>query len=46
MKVRKTMKTQPLLQEVVSLIPQQFVPRIPDIKKVCAHPFAAEVLNS
>ncbi|KAI0272076.1 Cullin family-domain-containing protein [Russula aff. rugulosa BPL654] len=33
MKVRRTMKTQPLIQEVILKISQQFVPRIPDIKK-------------
>ena len=43
MKVRKTMEMQPLMQEVISLISQQFVPRIPDITKVCPHLFAAEV---
>jgi cullin 1 len=43
MKVRKkTMETQTLIQEVISQISQQFVPRIPDIKKVCPRPFAAE----
>ncbi|OAX32410.1 Cullin-domain-containing protein [Rhizopogon vinicolor AM-OR11-026] len=33
MKTRKTMKNQPLIQEVISKISQRFVPKIPDIKK-------------
>lgn len=36
MKARKTMKNQPLIQEVISQISQRFAPKIPDIKKVCA----------
>lgn len=35
MKARKTMKNQPLIQEVISQISQRFAPKIPDIKKVC-----------
>jgi hypothetical protein len=35
MKARKTMKNQPLIQEVISQISQRFTPKIPDIKKVC-----------
>lgn len=42
MKVRRTMKTQPLIQEVISRISQQFALKIPDIKKVCHLPFTAE----
>jgi len=34
MKVRKTMKNQALIQEVISRTSQQFIPSIPDIKKV------------
>jgi len=34
MKARKTMKNQPLIQEVTSQISQRFAPKIPDIKKV------------
>lgn len=34
MKARKTMKNQPLIQEVISQISQRFAPKIPDIKKV------------
>lgn len=34
MKARKTMKNQPLIQEVISQISQRFTPKIPDIKKV------------
>ncbi|KAJ7895907.1 hypothetical protein B0H14DRAFT_3853778 [Mycena olivaceomarginata] len=34
MKVRKTMKNQALIQEVISQISQRFSPKIPDIKKV------------
>jgi hypothetical protein len=41
MKARKTMKNQPLIQEVISQISQRFAPKIPDIKKVrftcCSH---------
>ncbi|KAF8523202.1 Cullin [Gautieria morchelliformis] len=33
MKARKTMKNQPLIQEVISQISQRFLPKIPDIKK-------------
>ncbi|KAH7101599.1 Cullin-domain-containing protein [Auriculariales sp. MPI-PUGE-AT-0066] len=33
MKARKTMKNQPLIQEVISQISQRFAPKIPDIKK-------------
>ncbi|KAF5382559.1 hypothetical protein D9615_002947 [Tricholomella constricta] len=33
MKARKTMKHQPLIQEVISQISQRFAPKIPDIKK-------------
>jgi len=33
MKARKTMKNQPLIQEVISQISQRFSPKIPDIKK-------------
>lgn len=33
MKARKTMKMQPLIQEVISQISQRFTPKIPDIKK-------------
>ncbi|KAI0301153.1 Cullin-domain-containing protein [Multifurca ochricompacta] len=33
MKARKTMKNQPLIQEVISQISQRFTPKIPDIKK-------------
>jgi len=33
MKARKTMKNQPLRQEVISQISQRFTPKIPDIKK-------------
>ncbi|KAF8073803.1 Cullin [Lyophyllum atratum] len=33
MKARKTMKHQPLIQEVISQITQRFAPKIPDIKK-------------
>lgn len=36
MKARKTMKNQPLIQEVISQISQRFTPKIPDIKKVCS----------
>jgi len=36
MKARKTMKNQPLIQEVISQISQRFAPKIPDIKKVAA----------
>jgi hypothetical protein len=42
MKDRRTMKTQPLIQEVISRLYQQSIPRIPDIKKVCHPTFAAE----
>ena len=35
MKARRTMKSQALIQETISQISQKFVPRIPDIKKVC-----------
>jgi cullin 1 len=38
MKARKTMKNQPLIQEVISQISQRFAPKIPDIKKVCPQP--------
>jgi cullin 1 len=34
MKAHKTMKNQPLIQEVISQISQRFAPKIPDIKKV------------
>ena len=34
MKLRKTMKNQRLIQEVISQISQRFVPEIPDIQKV------------
>jgi cullin 1 len=34
MKARKTMKNQPLIQEVIQQISQRFTPKIPDIKKV------------
>ena len=34
MKARKTMKNQPLIQEVIAQISQRFAPKIPDIKKV------------
>ncbi|KAG6918745.1 hypothetical protein DXG01_011936 [Tephrocybe rancida] len=34
MKARKTMKHQPLIQEVISQISMRFAPKIPDIKKV------------
>lgn len=41
MKARKTMKNQPLIQEVIAQISQRFAPKIPDIKKVkstaCTH---------
>jgi hypothetical protein len=45
MKARKTMKNQPLIQEVASQISQRFTPKIPDIKKVCCFSplFSAEV---
>ena len=33
MKARKTMKNQPLIQEVISQISTRFTPKIPDIKK-------------
>ncbi|KAH8825039.1 Cullin-domain-containing protein [Flagelloscypha sp. PMI_526] len=33
MKGRKTMRNQPLIQEVVAQVSQRFVPKIPDIKK-------------
>lgn len=33
MKMRKTMKNQALIQEVISLISTRFSPKIPDIKK-------------
>ena len=33
MKARKTMKNQPLIQEVISQISTSFTPKIPDIKK-------------
>ncbi|KAI0036500.1 Cullin-domain-containing protein [Vararia minispora EC-137] len=33
MKARKTMKNQPLIQEVIQQISQRFAPKIPDIKK-------------
>jgi hypothetical protein len=33
MKARKTMKNQPLIQEVIAQISQRFAPKIPDIKK-------------
>jgi cullin 1 len=33
MKVRKTMKNQVFIQEVISQISQRFAPKIPDIKK-------------
>ncbi|KAH9980008.1 Cullin family-domain-containing protein [Lactifluus volemus] len=33
MKARKTMKNQPLIQEVASQISQRFTPKVPDIKK-------------
>ncbi|KAF7299052.1 CULLIN-2 domain-containing protein [Mycena indigotica] len=33
MKARKTMKNQPLIQEVISQVTQRFSPKIPDIKK-------------
>ncbi|KAJ8593851.1 winged helix DNA-binding domain-containing protein [Rhizopogon salebrosus TDB-379] len=33
MKAHKTMKKQPLIQEVISQISQRFAPKIPDIKK-------------
>jgi hypothetical protein len=33
MKARKTMKNQPLIQEVIAQISQRFSPKIPDIKK-------------
>ncbi|KAF7314218.1 CULLIN-2 domain-containing protein [Mycena kentingensis (nom. inval.)] len=33
MKARKTMKNQPLIQEVISQVSQRFTPKIPDIKK-------------
>ncbi|KAM6496298.1 Cullin [Amanita muscaria] len=33
MKARKTLKNQPLIQEVISQISQRFAPKIPDIKK-------------
>ncbi|KAJ7069869.1 Cullin [Mycena amicta] len=33
MKARKTMKNQPLIQEVISQVTQRFAPKIPDIKK-------------
>ena len=33
MKARKTMKNQPLIQEVISQISARFAPKIPDIKK-------------
>ncbi|KAF8469422.1 hypothetical protein DFH94DRAFT_224026 [Russula ochroleuca] len=39
MKVRKTMKNQPLVvSEVISQISQRFTPKIPDIKKGCLLP--------
>lgn len=38
MKARKTMKNQPLIQEVISQISQRFTPKIPDIKKVREYP--------
>jgi cullin 1 len=34
MKARKTMKHQPLIQEVTAQLAQRFAPQIPDIKKV------------
>jgi len=42
MKARKTMKNQPLIQEVISQISQRFTPKIPDIKKVCHVLFVVE----
>lgn len=39
MKARKTMKNQPLIQEVISQISQRFAPKIPDIKKVTLTPY-------
>jgi cullin 1 len=35
MKARKTMKNQPLIQEIISQISQRLNPKIPDIKTVC-----------
>lgn len=43
MKARKTMKNQPLIQEVISQISQRFAPKIPDIKKVITHCFFAGI---
>jgi hypothetical protein len=47
MKARKTMKNQPLIQEVISQISQRFAPKIPDIKKVsyCIHIIAVPLLT-
>ena len=46
MKARKTMKNQPLIQEVISQISQRFAPKIPDIKKVCNCEFVIIALCS
>jgi len=35
MKVRRTMKNNALIQEVISRISQRFAPKIPEIKEVC-----------
>ena len=45
MKARKTMKNQPLIQEVISQISQRFTPKIPDIKKVRPDPSDPLILS-
>jgi Cullin protein neddylation domain len=45
MKARKTMKNQPLIQEVISQISQRFTPKIPDIKKVIIFIFCGKVMR-
>ncbi|OBZ68755.1 Cullin-1 [Grifola frondosa] len=45
MKARKTMKNQPLIQEVISQISQRFAPKIPDIKKAIDHLLEKEYIE-
>jgi hypothetical protein len=45
MKYRKTMKNQPLIQEVISRVSQRFTPKVLDIKKVCRRLFIYPLLH-
>ncbi|KAF7291605.1 CULLIN-2 domain-containing protein [Mycena chlorophos] len=45
MKARKTMKNQPLIQEVISQVTQRFSPKIPDIKKAIDHLLETEYIE-